>query len=194
MSALTIHPNTPTPQHPPPTHQHRFGGAPYFAFRPLTLVPIQAKLADAALMTPSEIGWLDAYHARVREGRVESAAWGEGGGAGRAGAQRVGWVNEGGTGRAFRGEVFSCGLLRACVEKCCRVEGGARGGRAGLPRAAVVCARGARTPTHPSNQPTKPNPKSPPQVWAEVSPRLQPGDTLEWLRRSTAPLAEQLKA
>lgn len=31
------------------------------------------------------------------------------------------------------------------------------------------------------------------KVWDSVSPRLQPGDTLEWLRRGTRSLAEQQK-
>ncbi|KAG5190477.1 peptidase [Tribonema minus] len=39
----------------------------FYAFRPLTLVPIQKALIDAALMTPEELDWLDAYHARVWE-------------------------------------------------------------------------------------------------------------------------------
>ena len=35
------------------------------AFETLTLAPIDKRLIDPALMTASEIGWLDAYHARV---------------------------------------------------------------------------------------------------------------------------------
>jgi Xaa-Pro aminopeptidase len=38
---------------------------PLNAFETLTLAPIDARLIDAALMTPDEIAWLDAYHARV---------------------------------------------------------------------------------------------------------------------------------
>jgi Xaa-Pro aminopeptidase len=37
------------------------------AFETLTLVPIDARLIDSALMTPEEVSWLDAYHARVRD-------------------------------------------------------------------------------------------------------------------------------
>jgi len=38
---------------------------PLNAFETLTLAPIDARLIDPALMTPDEIAWLDAYHARV---------------------------------------------------------------------------------------------------------------------------------
>ena len=34
-------------------------------FEALTLVPIDRRLVDTALLTPAEIAWLDAYHARV---------------------------------------------------------------------------------------------------------------------------------
>jgi Xaa-Pro aminopeptidase len=37
------------------------------AFETLTLAPIDARLIDAALMTPEEMSWFDAYHARVRD-------------------------------------------------------------------------------------------------------------------------------
>src|SRR5580704_9622079 len=37
------------------------------AFETLTLAPIDARLIDTALMTPEEVSWLDAYHARVRD-------------------------------------------------------------------------------------------------------------------------------
>ena len=40
---------------------------PLNAFETLTLVPIDARLIDPALMTGEEIAWFDAYHARVRE-------------------------------------------------------------------------------------------------------------------------------
>lgn len=36
------------------------------AFEDLTLVPIQTKMIDPALLTPSEEQWLDAYHRKVR--------------------------------------------------------------------------------------------------------------------------------
>ena len=35
------------------------------AFETLTLAPIDKRLIDAALLTPDERAWLDAYHARV---------------------------------------------------------------------------------------------------------------------------------
>ena len=37
-----------------------------FGFETITLAPIDARLIDSSLMTPEEIAWLDAYHARVR--------------------------------------------------------------------------------------------------------------------------------
>lgn len=37
------------------------------AFETLTLAPIDRRLIDVALLSPEEIDWLDAYHARVRE-------------------------------------------------------------------------------------------------------------------------------
>ena len=40
---------------------------PLNAFETLTLVPIDARLIQPALMTGEEIAWFDAYHARVRE-------------------------------------------------------------------------------------------------------------------------------
>ena len=38
---------------------------PLNAFETLTLAPIDRRLIEPALLTPSEIAWLDAYHARV---------------------------------------------------------------------------------------------------------------------------------
>jgi Xaa-Pro aminopeptidase len=40
---------------------------PMYAFETLTFAPIDRWLIDPALMTADEIGWLDAYHARVAE-------------------------------------------------------------------------------------------------------------------------------
>jgi Xaa-Pro aminopeptidase len=40
---------------------------PMMGFETLTLAPIDRRLIEPALMTPEEIAWLDAYHARVRE-------------------------------------------------------------------------------------------------------------------------------
>jgi Xaa-Pro aminopeptidase len=39
---------------------------PLNAFETLTLAPIDARPIDSSMMTPEEIAWLDAYHARVR--------------------------------------------------------------------------------------------------------------------------------
>ena len=36
-------------------------------FETLSLAPIDLVLVDAGLLTADEIGWLDAYHARVRD-------------------------------------------------------------------------------------------------------------------------------
>ena len=44
------------------------GERPMLGFEALTLVPIDRRLVEAKLMSADEIGWLDAYHARV--GRV----------------------------------------------------------------------------------------------------------------------------
>ncbi len=40
---------------------------PMLAFETVTLAPIDLRLVDPALLTPAEIAWLDAYHARVRD-------------------------------------------------------------------------------------------------------------------------------
>jgi Xaa-Pro aminopeptidase len=39
----------------------------YFGFETLTLVPFDATLLDMGLLTPEEIAWCNAYHARVLE-------------------------------------------------------------------------------------------------------------------------------
>jgi Xaa-Pro aminopeptidase len=48
-------------------------------FRTLTLCPIDRRLVEPSLLTPEERGWLDAYHARVREELLplvgDAAAW-----------------------------------------------------------------------------------------------------------------------
>ena len=41
------------------------GERPMHGFETLSLAPIDRRLIDADLLTPGEIGWLDAYHARV---------------------------------------------------------------------------------------------------------------------------------
>ena len=52
----------------------------FLAFRPLTLIPIQARLIDWSLLDAGEIRWLDRYHAAVRDmlaGKlsVRASAW-----------------------------------------------------------------------------------------------------------------------
>jgi Xaa-Pro aminopeptidase len=42
-------------------------GGDWLGFETLTLVPIDKALVDRALLSPAEIGWWNAYHARVRE-------------------------------------------------------------------------------------------------------------------------------
>jgi Xaa-Pro aminopeptidase len=42
-------------------------GGDWLGFETLTLVPIDKALVDRALLSPAEVGWLNAYHARVRE-------------------------------------------------------------------------------------------------------------------------------
>ncbi len=56
------------------------GGPEILGFETLTLVPIDRNLVDRALMTPADVAWLDAYHARVRESLTplvdaKTAAW-----------------------------------------------------------------------------------------------------------------------
>ncbi len=53
---------------------------PMLAFETLTLAPIDRNLVERSLLSPAEIAWLDAYHARVREILTplvdrETAAW-----------------------------------------------------------------------------------------------------------------------
>ena len=46
--------------------KQKAGARPMLGFEPLTLVPIDRRLIDAAMLTAAEkIAWLDAYHARV---------------------------------------------------------------------------------------------------------------------------------
>jgi Xaa-Pro aminopeptidase len=56
------------------------GGSDMLGFETLTLAPIDRALVEPGLMTEDEIGWLDAYHARVRETLTplidgETAGW-----------------------------------------------------------------------------------------------------------------------
>ena len=43
----------------------RFGGLDYFEFEALTVVPLQTKMMDTALMTAAEVAWVDCYHRKV---------------------------------------------------------------------------------------------------------------------------------
>ena len=52
-------------ERPELTHDKTAGGTKFLGFEPLTHVPIQKKMVDADLLTPTEVAWLDAYHARV---------------------------------------------------------------------------------------------------------------------------------
>ncbi|BAF21063.1 aminopeptidase P2 isoform X2 [Oryza sativa Japonica Group] len=44
-----------------------FGGVSYLGFEKLTFVPIQSKLVDLSLLSPSEINWINEYHDEVWE-------------------------------------------------------------------------------------------------------------------------------
>jgi Xaa-Pro aminopeptidase len=53
---------------------------PMLAFETITLAPIDKRLIEPGLMSPAEVAWLDAYHARVREAHApqlegERLAW-----------------------------------------------------------------------------------------------------------------------
>ncbi|GFR40249.1 hypothetical protein Agub_g821 [Astrephomene gubernaculifera] len=43
----------------------RYAGQQYLGFERLTLVPMQAKLMDPALLSPSEVAWVDGYHREI---------------------------------------------------------------------------------------------------------------------------------
>lgn len=58
----------------------------FLAFSPLTLVPFQRRLIDAAALTQDERRWVNGYHARVREallGRLAAEQKGDSLGLGR---------------------------------------------------------------------------------------------------------------
>jgi Xaa-Pro aminopeptidase len=42
------------------------GARPFLSFETLTLAPLDRRLIDRSMLTPAELTWLDAYHARVR--------------------------------------------------------------------------------------------------------------------------------
>ena len=43
------------------------GTKPFLRFEVLTLAPFDRRLIEPALLEPSEVAWLDGYHARVAE-------------------------------------------------------------------------------------------------------------------------------
>lgn len=57
--------NNPITQSQHHTNERSFGGATFLRFRYLTLVPIQTKMIEPALLSPEEAAWLDAYHSAV---------------------------------------------------------------------------------------------------------------------------------
>jgi Xaa-Pro aminopeptidase len=44
-----------------------YGGKSFLGFEKLTHIPIQKRLIDPTLMTPTELAWLNAYHNEIRE-------------------------------------------------------------------------------------------------------------------------------
>ena len=62
--------------------EFNFGGKTFMRFAPLTLVPIETKLMDVAMMSEREVAWVNSYHATVRErvaprleGKEQALAW-----------------------------------------------------------------------------------------------------------------------
>jgi len=51
----------------PASPPNNFGNVGYLTFETLTVVPIQSKLIDVALLTADERAWVDRYHAWCRE-------------------------------------------------------------------------------------------------------------------------------
>jgi Xaa-Pro aminopeptidase len=51
----------------PVTTETCFGADRYCGFETVTMCPIQQKLVNKALLSDPELGWLNAYHAEVRE-------------------------------------------------------------------------------------------------------------------------------
>ncbi|CAM8938774.1 unnamed protein product [Rhodiola kirilowii] len=46
---------------------NHFGGIEYLGFEKLTFFPMQAKLIDLSILSPTEIKWVDDYHSQVWE-------------------------------------------------------------------------------------------------------------------------------
>eukprot|EP00475_Leptophrys_vorax_P015832 TRINITY_DN22200_c0_g3_i2.p1 TRINITY_DN22200_c0_g3~~TRINITY_DN22200_c0_g3_i2.p1 ORF type:complete len:216 (-),score=3.56 TRINITY_DN22200_c0_g3_i2:39-599(-) len=47
--------------------EHDYADKGFLMFEPITLAPIQHKLIDASLLSPSEVDWVNSYHRRCRE-------------------------------------------------------------------------------------------------------------------------------
>ncbi|KAF2158194.1 peptidase M24 [Myriangium duriaei CBS 260.36] len=47
--------------------EHQFGDKPFLGFEHVTMVPMCRKLIDTSVLTPTELAWLNAYHAQVLE-------------------------------------------------------------------------------------------------------------------------------
>ncbi|TKX22239.1 putative Xaa-Pro aminopeptidase P [Elsinoe australis] len=47
--------------------EHQFGDKPFLGFEHVTMTPMCRKLIDTSILTPTEIAWLNAYHAEVFE-------------------------------------------------------------------------------------------------------------------------------
>ena len=54
---ITVNANTP----------NKFGGREFCALETVTMTPIKTSLVNVALLDDSELGWLNAYHAKVRD-------------------------------------------------------------------------------------------------------------------------------
>lgn len=46
---------------------YQFGSKEWLGFEHVTMVPIQTKMVDVALLTPAELDWINAYHVECRE-------------------------------------------------------------------------------------------------------------------------------
>ncbi|KAF9212237.1 hypothetical protein BGZ59_007050 [Podila verticillata] len=47
--------------------KHQFGGKAFYGFEHITFVPIQTKLIERSLLSPSEVDWINRYHAECLE-------------------------------------------------------------------------------------------------------------------------------
>ena len=49
------------------THIPEFAGRPFLGFERLTHIPIQKKLMEMSLLTPTEIQWINTYHKQIHD-------------------------------------------------------------------------------------------------------------------------------